>query len=343
MATVELHPFFTAFQASFFLSGLRTILGAEAIRNSVDGFDGLKRSRFLKLIVRDGGTFRVFVDEHDSPRWDDTGLAWCDVYAKRNIDPAQPPSAFAEKVVPEGPTFPIRAISMVESVRQAVTTLRLSAKATEVGPLSKQDSRVHLRDWYTQWSYGLPLAEYRPATSNPNYLFFSSSIWKDEGDTNRVRASFIEASRSVSGIAAESGFTPRRSGAVPGYEPLTLPRRLSHDEFIERTRRSVVAFNNPAVFGAFSWRLGESLALGKAIVSTPVVRMLPAPLVHGEHVHFVEPTVASMRSAIEVISRDHEYRGHLERNARRYYDDHVSPEATVRRVLGAAGWSGQRA
>ena len=47
----------------------------------------------------------------------------------------------------------------------------------------------------------------------------------------------------------------------------------------ERTARSAVVFNCPAVHGCLGWKLGEYLTLRKAIISTDLGRRLPAPLV----------------------------------------------------------------
>src|SRR6185295_6862238 len=155
--------------------------------------------------------------------------------------------------------------------------------------------KEHFASWYRQWSYGLPLSAYQPGSSRSDYVFFSSSIWKEDGQTNQMRALFIEACRAIKGLTVEGGFTPRSAADIKGYEHLTVDRRYTHEEFIAKTKVSAVAFNNPAVERAFSWRLGESLALGKAIISTPLERLMPAPLVHGTHIHMVEPSLESMK------------------------------------------------
>ena len=337
MSTVDVYPYFAPFHQSFYLEGLRSVFGAANVRYSARNFPKFKRSGFLKFIVRGGRTERrFFIDEWDSPSFEMGGLEWCDVYAKRNIDPARMPAAHAQKVVPAGPTFPLRFAAPVPAIYDAFKTWLMAATSARNSYSGYARSKEHFASWYRQWSYGLPLDAYQPGVSRPDYVFFSASIWKEDDETNRTRALFLEACRSVEGVTLEGGFTPRTSAPVPGYEHLTVSRRYTHAEFIERTKESAVAFNNAAVERAFSWRLGESLALGKAIISTPLERLVPAPLVHGEHIHFVEPTAESMREAVRAICGNDSYRQKLEQRAREYYLEHVSPSAAVKRVLAIA-------
>jgi hypothetical protein len=334
--TVEIHPYFAPFHASFFMEGLRTVFGPANVKYSARSFPNFKRSGFLKFIIRGKNERRFFVDEWDTPTFEQGGLDWCDVYAKRNIDPARMPSQHAERIVPAGPTFPVRFAAPGPALCAAIQTWMIAATRASSRYGGYAPSREHFASWYRQWSYGLPLSVYEPGVSRAGYVFFSSSIWKEDGETNQTRAHFIEACRSIPGLSFEGGFTPRSKGHVAGYQHVTVDRRYTHDEFIAKTKTSAVAFNNAAVERAFSWRLGESLALGKAIVSTPLERLVPAPLIHGEHIHFVEPSVDSMRSAVERICGDSLYRQRLERGARQYYLDHVSPSAAVKRMLAAA-------
>jgi glycosyltransferase involved in cell wall biosynthesis len=95
-----------------------------------------------------------------------------------------------------------------------------------------------------------------------------------------------------------------------------------------------VAFNNPAVHGCLGWKLGEFLAMGKAIVSLPIERVLPAPLEHGVHLHVVDGTPESLDDAIARLRSDDPYRRTLEVNARRWYEQHLAPERLATRLVG---------
>ena len=105
-------------------------------------------------------------------------------------------------------------------------------------------------------------------------------------------------------------------------------------EYVERTRRSALVFNTPAVHECLGWKLGEFLALGKAIVSLPLTRALPAPLEHGTHLHLVDGSPESITDAIERITGDDGYRRRLEEHARAWYDEWLDPTRLVQRLTG---------
>lgn len=116
-----------------------------------------------------------------------------------------------------------------------------------------------------------------------------------------------------------------------------MSQRVPFTEYIQKTKKSAVAFNTPAVHGCLGWKLAEFLALGKAIISTDVGRVLPVPLVHSEHVHFVDGSESSIREAVKRITSDEAYRAKLEAGAREYYDVYLAPRKVIERVMHAAG------
>jgi glycosyltransferase involved in cell wall biosynthesis len=124
---------------------------------------------------------------------------------------------------------------------------------------------------------------------------------------------------------------------VPGYEHLVVSTPCDHAQYIRKTQSSTVVFNTPAVLRCHGWKLAEFLALGKAIISTPLERLLPAPLEMGRDIHYVDPvSVDSIRDAVERIRGDDAYRRHLEEGARQYYVKYLQPAAVIRRILSAA-------
>ena len=75
------------------------------------------------------------------------------------------------------------------------------------------------------------------------------------------------------------------------------------------------------------------MALGKAILSTPIQNPLPAPLTHRTHIHFVENTEEAISEGIAYMYGNPEYRHTLEKNILKYWQDYGSPEATIK-LLG---------
>ena len=282
----------------------------------------------LAFIVQDPEPRKIFVCHSDYPNYNDAVVRWSDLYAKINIDPSLPTPNPGPPVFPIGPSFGVQIYSAVRAAYRAVTSYRWG----DVNP------REHFANYYRQRRYRLPESAYVPGESSSSYVFFAGSLWHDDPATNAARAAFIEAGRSARGIDFEGGFTPRPYvGADPsGYAALTVEKPYSLREYLDRIKRSAVVFNTPAVGGCLGWKLGEFLALGKAIVSTSLMRVMPEPLVHAEHIHYVDGSSAAMKEAIEHICRDHDYRRKLERAARDYYLKYLQPFSVVSRILRAA-------
>ena len=89
-------------------------------------------------------------------------------------------------------------------------------------------------------------------------------------------------------------------------------------------------FNTPAFWNCHGWKLGEYLAMGKCILSTALSNDLPAPLVHGEHIHFVDNDQAAMHDALCYILSHPDYQHHLEQAASHYWQTYGTPLATLR-------------
>ncbi|HEX5720674.1 MAG TPA: hypothetical protein VF179_31255 [Thermoanaerobaculia bacterium] len=325
---MTLHTPLDVYYHSYYLVGIRDLLGSP--RFHVRRGEGpTTRPELLACEFHDAG-LRVVFDARDGIWYDPRGLGWADVYAKINFDPARPPAPSRARVVPLGPGFAVRAWGPV----QTIVACLLSVPPPGLG---RRALRRHLADFWRQYRYRLPIAEYEREgpPSSPEYVFTMSSLWTGASECNEARARFMRVCRTIPGVVFEGGFAPRLTTDVPGYEELTTAGRCSMAEYVERTRRSAVVFNTPAVAECHGWKLGEFLALGKAILSTPLSRALPAPLEHGVHVHFVDGSEAGIRDGAERILRDAPYRRALERGARQYYLDHVRPRSAVARVLRA--------
>ena len=315
-------PAFNALYYSFYAAGLAEVLGRvrPSSRCPSFGHHGLAFT---------AGERRIFVSASDGPGLKEDALRWCEVYGKVNLDPDSVAAADRERCLAIGPSFPIRVWGPAAAIATSWIHFLLARRRIE-------RPREHFANFWRQFRYRLPLAAYAPAESDPEYVFFLSTLWKKEPDTNRSRAAFVEVCRSLSKVVFDGGFAPRTRGDVPGFEAWTAGRRMALSEYLDKLKRSAVAFNTPAVSGCHGWKLGEYLALGKAIVSTPPRRALPAPLEHGRHWHLVDGSPASIRAAVERLTTDHAYRRHLERHARAYYLEYLTPRRVIERLLAAA-------
>jgi glycosyltransferase involved in cell wall biosynthesis len=321
--SVRIDPAFDAYYHGYYVEGFSRLFGRHV---GIAGRDFPKPGNFLAAIV-DGA--HVCIDTQDRADPFAEALEWSDAYGKVNYLAEAIPQGQRAKTFPVGPGFGIRRWGIAGT---PIAALRHRAAAGR----RISGEREFFANYWRQLRYRVRLERYAPATSDPDYLFFVGSLWADDPLCNSRRATFLRVARSLPGVTFEGGFAPRSATRVGGFEELTLARRTTLQEYLAGLRRSAVAFNTAAVFDCLGWKLGEYLALGKAIVSLPLTREMPSPLRHGEHVHYVDGSEGEIREAVERIRRDHDYRRRLESGARRYFEEITAPESCVKRLVAAA-------
>jgi hypothetical protein len=335
MRHVVIRPDFDAYYCSYYLAGIAEVFGPGAMRFARGGFPGAREPHALAFIVQPDG-IRVFVDAQDSSALFGDALDWCDFYAKINVDAAALTGAARSKVLAIGPSFAIRIWGPLHAVILAANNfLKSRAVLTDC-----RTRREHFANYWRQSHYRLPLSAFEPARCEDDYVFFLTSLWRDELDCaecNGYRANFIRACRDMAGIRFEGGFAPRPAGYAPGFDALTVGKRYTFPEYLAKVKRSIVAFSTPAVYRCHGWKLAEYLALGKAIISTPLSRDLPAPLEHGTHLHIVDGSIEGIGEAVRLLVGDGDYRRRLERNARAYFERYLAPASCIERIVGPIG------
>lgn len=156
------------------------------------------------------------------------------------------------------------------------------------------------------------------------------------------RGEFLKACKKA-GIEIEGGLFYINSDVVlkempdypkykKEYKNFIYEDRLSIDDYIKKTKESILVFNTPSVCECHGWKLAEYLCMGKAIISTPLTRELPEDLVHGENIHFVQ-RIEDIYNAVVKIKTDDTYRRKLECGARAYYEKWLAPEIVIKRLI----------
>ena len=326
MTTLIVHPAAELSYASFVLEGLASVLGPSSIQYSTEGFPNrFGGGRVLAFYRGDDPKARCFVTFNDHPRVNQMGVEWARVYGMVNVREED----VERGVMPLGPTFGVRLSS------SWLTARHFAHAWSWAGTRPLRAAAQRARAAYQHQRRRTTIAHYQPGRSDPDYVFFTAWPWARHTEVNPPRARFIEACRRAPGLTFEGGFAPRRRRDLPEVVALSAPRRYSIGEYLTKVARSAVAFNNPAVHDCHGWKLGEFLALGKAIVTLPLSRALPAPLEHGLHLHVVDGSPESLDDAIARLRRDHAYRRTLESNAREWYEQYVAPAVLARCLLGA--------
>jgi len=310
--------------SSFYIYGLYHVFGIKNVRFSSDYFDLFKhQNHFFAFVTDDGHSLKkVVVDFTDSSIIDPNALQWCDVYGKINLDDTLD---LPSKVIPIGPSFGIHIYSLPETVWYALTNLFKSYHRIP-------DKRKFLSDYKAQFKRP-KLSDYKSSPSSDPYVFFMASLWKQEEQTNRFRAHFINACTSNTHITFDGGFAPRTKNDISGYEALTTSGRISMNDYLNKTKASAFVFNTPAVKSCHGWKLAEYLCLGKAIISTPLSRVLPSPLNDGEHLLYTDGTPEDIAKKANAILMDPSLKHQLETQSKQYFDQYLMPTVAIERLL----------
>lgn len=335
MKSVHIYPPFDALYYSFYVQAAQEYFGESNVEFSYENFPPFS-SDYLGLVVDGKEKLRVIIDAYDGANINDKGaLEWCDVYGKVNLVSSVVPADSLHKCVAIGPSFPIQAWSLVKSFQIALKHYRPHART--------KSAWEHFANYARQYRDRLPLSHFVPGTVKDNFVFFSSTIWREEEapGTNQHRALFMQVCKSIEGVTFEGGFSPPQfPGYAESYRTHIAAKRYPFPEWLDKIKSSAVVFNTPAVWLSHTFKLAEFLALGKAIISTAISRELPAPLVHGQHVHYVDGSVESLRDAVTSIIKDRNYRMHLERNALQYYVSYLQPTKVIERLLNHRNQTG---
>lgn len=320
-----------------YLWGLEQVLGRRAVSFSMTPFRDLAQSDAeddfdqYMAFVDDNGC-RYVIDYRDKSDIRKEALEWCDVYGKINyrqsvVDLLE--ETQRRKVHPVGPNFGINQWSFLS----LYSTFLLNRLKVGWAPNWPVGWRAFLAGY--NWTRNRrSIREYLPAQGDPGYVFHASRFYRDHShgeQTNDARARFVRAARACPGVVVEGGLVVRH-GNASGYEDVSLQEGFATSAYLEKTARSAIVFNTPAAWGCHGWKLGEYMALGKAIVSMPFVNDLPPGIEHAKNIHIVNGP-DELDEAVRLVLQDHSYRRALEENARCYFDACLAPERVVRRIL----------
>ena len=330
--------------ASWYLLGIKRLFNWKIVYD-VEPFRNLEykntadyNSGFAFIIRSKGQEKKFFVDTEDVAKIFEDRYGWCDVYGM--VNPTTEQVAQYDKLVAIGPEFGVTLGSRFSTI---IRCLKLFLKGCKYSNISFKN---YLRDYLYTNIRRRPIETYECETEvRHNYIFHASTLWYNKfaaTDTNMYRGEFLKACKKA-GINIEGGLFYVNSDSVlqempdypkykKEYKDFIYESRLSMDDYIRKTKESVVVFNTPSVCECHGWKLAEYLCMGKAIISTPLTREMPDPLEHSKHVHFVN-SVDEIYNAVVKINSDEHYRKQLEKGARAYYEKWLAPEIVIKRLI----------
>lgn len=310
---------------SFYIDGIKQLF--PSYRFNIDKFPKFKQGVFAVLITYDNFNIRLVIDSKDTDQYDEEALKWCDIYGKVNYRNDNVDEEKKDKIKPIGPSFGVKTWSFPVTVFYSLNNFFKSKKFIS-------NKKEFLANYWRQYRR-LPLTHYQHSSSSlEKYIFFTGSIWKKESLTNEIRAAFITACKKNKQIVFEGGFAPRNDGNNFNFDSLIVSKRYGLKEYIRKIKQSSIAFNTPAVLSCHGWKLGEFLALGKAIITTKHINELPADLEDNVHAIYAD-SLAKLDDKINLILNSGKLKNELEKNAKNYFDTYLAPKSVVKRLLSS--------
>lgn len=341
---VTIDPRFQISYSSYYIQGLMDVVGEENIRfGIIAGIGVCSRDDFRKgaaVLVQDGDREKhLFIDTWDSADVHPDYYRWSDIYAKINV---RPEDLRLDKLRLIGPSFGIQLWNPIKTLLLAAINYWKARKQKGYLP--------SLKDYLLNYAYTfvrrVPLQRYaHPCQEDGEYVFALNTLWYDEltyATTNRNRGRFARICQRVfsqfeggfyyipgSGVSAQF---PKYTEYLKEYEDLLLSRRVGMSQYLMKLRRSALVFNTPSVEGCLGWKLGEYLALGKAIVSMPLNHPMPEGWADGV-THLEVHNEEEMALAIRRLHDDSELRLRLKEGAARYFDRQLAPKKVIQTLL----------
>jgi len=173
---------------------------------------------------------------------------------------------------------------------------------------------------------------YNLKTEKQNYIFFSSSIWKDEVETNNIRAEFIRYCKTDDRLVFEGGFIPRADGNNFDFQAELNQTKYPPKVFSKLSKESKIALNNAAVWGAVSWRLAEYLNQSLFVLSFPFKIELPVPLKHEEEVYAIEH-ISDYKKVFDKVLGNPNYHRNMATNGKTYFSKYCTPQAQAKYIV----------
>jgi len=325
---VYIFGLFNAFYDSFYVKGIQDLFGKNKIIYNISKFPKFRQNTFAVIFQYDNeNEVKVVIDSRDTTEiWKDE-LVWCDVYGKINYNPNDIPIDLGSKIIPIGPSFGIKFWNLYQS-------LYLGMKHTFNFKNVLSNKRDYLANYWRQYKRLRMEDYYSKETVLDNYIFFISSIWKNELQTNTNRYNYIKACKENSRIIFEGGFAPRKDGNNLGFDIFLTSNRFDLKSYFSKTKKSEFVFNTPAVLSCHGWKLAEFLAMGKVIISTNHKNILPSPLDNDIHIVYVdENSFEDYLCKINRLIDDSEKRVKLETNAFKYFKEHLEPTVVITKLL----------
>lgn len=290
------------------------------------------------IIYNYGQRRNIYIDFGDAQAISLKHYEWADVYAKINL--SKEDNNHFPKTLPIGPSFGINILTIYLVLRIFCNIL-----ITRHLPVSIKE---YINDFGYLFVRRRKYEKYLGSKSETDYVFAISTLWpyKNEMDSaNDFRGKFICCCKKIFSVF-EGGFFYVKSAenSITGYKKylseyknFIFKKRISPTTYLKKTKKSTLVFNTPAVAGCLGWKLGEYLAMGKAIISLPLKNMMPIqyntiPIPIPIPILFIE-NISDLEKTIIQLKNDDDLRKELELKSIHYFNNFLTPRRVIERIL----------
>jgi len=339
---VVIDPSSRILYSSYYIEGLYQVFGRKNVSFSSKYFRTLKRREELNsydhymafvVIYPDDKIHKFVIDFRDKTSIKESAYEWSDKYAKINFNADLTDKKFHDKILSIPPGFGIRIWNLLTTAYYCISNF-IRLKFSPITTL-----KIYLADYLMQYKR-LALSNYISKSTKPDdrhhppYLFMIGTLWPHENcikGTNLLRKQFIEACQSTNCEFEGGFFVKNEHPQQEAFKDIIFSQRYSIESYVKKTKQSAIVFNTPAVHNCHGWKLGEYLAMRKAIITTPISNQLPETLAHGKHAHIVSNS-NDISAAIKLLLEDKQYRNTLEQGASNYFEQYATPQAVIQHL-----------
>lgn len=335
------------YYSSFYIYGLEQLFGKKNIFYTIKGFEDILPNLwevYMAFIIEDDNeSTKYVIDSNDFCSIKEEVYEWCDVYGHCNANFTKYSKDKYSKLVTLCPSFGIRCWNFWKTIWYCCSNI---CKLHFHVPSYKKYIWRYFRQFQRR-----PYSEYtnHPIPIMENYIYSCNTLWYNTANTidndtgvNYVRTQFFDACRETSDILFEGGLVPtNRSKKQMKKFTKYLTHSVSAKVYLTKIKQSMLVFNTPAFWDCHGWKLGEYMALGKCIITTPISNELPIPVTSNsmddkswidEYFYVVDKNKNSMKDAILFIQHNPLYREKLETNIAKYWADYGTPIASLKRL-----------
>ncbi|MFD2698600.1 glycosyltransferase [Mesonia sediminis] len=172
--------------------------------------------------------------------------------------------------------------------------------------------------------------------ANENIVFFQTRCFEDDSNNDvkeihEQRYKIIKLLSLVFNNKFKGGFIKSKLATEKYSDALTNVPSEPH-KYLKALKQAKVVIYTRGLAKSPAWKMAEYMSQAKVIIAEKLTTDLPVPLTHGKELLFFENN-EELISNIKLVLENDKLANQLSINARAYFEKHIHPEQTVKRVL----------